>query len=101
MRAALKELHGELTLLDRALRSSAGSRGSDISAADCVVFPAIESILRAAGKDAAKAFDLGIRPLEKTSPALAAWCERVRALPGYERTYPPHWRAAPQPVAAA
>ena len=38
---------------------------------------------------------------ERRYPAIAAWCERIRALPGYERTYPPHWRAAPQPAAAA
>ncbi len=25
-------------------------------------------------------------------PALARWVTRVEALPGYERTYPPHWR---------
>ena len=101
MRAALKELHAELKLLDAALAKHRWIAGNDISAADCVVFPSIESILRAAGKEAAKAFDLGILPLEKTYPALAAWRERIRALPGYDRTYPPHWRAAPQPVAAA
>jgi glutathione S-transferase len=101
MRAALKELHAELRLLETTLAKQRWVVGSEISAADCVVFPAIESILRAAGKDAAKAFDLGIVPLEKTYPALAAWRERVRALPGYERTYPPHWRTAPQPVAVA
>jgi glutathione S-transferase len=101
MRAALKELHAELRLLETTLAKQRWIAGGEISAADCVVFPAIESILRAAGKDAAKAFDLGIVPLERTYPALAAWRERVRALPGYERTYPPHWRTAPQPVAAA
>ena len=25
-------------------------------------------------------------------PALERWLRRVEALPGYERTYPPHWR---------
>jgi hypothetical protein len=24
--------------------------------------------------------------------ALSAWLARMEALPGYERTYPPHWR---------
>ena len=27
-------------------------------------------------------------------PALGRWLSRVEALPGYERTYPPHWRDA-------
>jgi glutathione S-transferase len=25
--------------------------------------------------------------------ALAAWVKRIESIPGYERTYPPHWRA--------
>ena len=25
------------------------------------------------------------------APALARWIRRIEALPGYERTYPPHW----------
>jgi glutathione S-transferase len=24
---------------------------------------------------------------------LAAWARRIEALPNYQRTYPPHWRA--------
>jgi glutathione S-transferase len=101
IRAALKPLHAELKLLDIALAKQRWIAGGDISAADCVVHPTIESILRAAGKESAKPLELGILPLAKTYPSLAAWGERIRALPGYERTYPPHWRATPQPVAAA
>ena len=31
-------------------------------------------------------------PLESNFPAIAAWIGRVQALPGYERTVPPHWK---------
>ena len=31
-------------------------------------------------------------PMETTYPAIARWIERMGSLPGYERTYPPHWR---------
>jgi hypothetical protein len=31
-------------------------------------------------------------PIEINYPALGRWLARVEALPGYERTYPPHWR---------
>ncbi len=31
-------------------------------------------------------------PVEVNYPALGRWLARVAALPGYERTYPPHWR---------
>jgi hypothetical protein len=40
----------------------------------------------------ARPLELGFLPLETTYPALAAWVKRIEALPGYERTYPPHWR---------
>ncbi len=31
-------------------------------------------------------------PMESTYPAIARWIERVEQLPGYDRSYPPHWR---------
>jgi glutathione S-transferase len=40
----------------------------------------------------ARPLELGFLPLGEHHPALAAWVERIEALPGYERTYPPHWR---------
>jgi maleylpyruvate isomerase len=30
-----------------------------------------------------------------TYPAIARWIERMEQLPGYDRTYPPHWREGP------
>ena len=40
------------------------------------------------------AAELGARflPMERNYPALARWIGRIEALPGYDRTYPPHWR---------
>jgi len=37
---------------------------------------------------------LGARflPRERYYPAPARWIHRIEALPGYERTYPSHWR---------
>jgi hypothetical protein len=35
---------------------------------------------------------LGLLPLAERYPALEDWRLRVAALPGYKRTYPPHWR---------
>jgi hypothetical protein len=32
--------------------------------------------------------------VEVNYPALGRWLARVAALPGYERTYPPHWRGS-------
>lgn len=66
--------------------------GHAVTAADLVVLPHVQSILRAASKDAARAFALPFLPLDATHPALAAWRDRMMALPYYARTVPPHWR---------
>lgn len=101
IRAALSPLHAELRLLEAALGRTRWLAGDAISAADLVVYPTIESLMRAAGKDAAKPFELGLLPFARAYPALADWRDRIRALPGYDRTYPPHWRTTPQPAAEA
>ena len=100
LNAAIAPMHDELKALEKTLSRSRWLVGEAISSADIVIYPVIENLLRAAGKDAAKDFDLGLLPFERRYPALAAWRERIRALPGYDRTYPPHWRAA-QPAKAA
>jgi glutathione S-transferase len=39
-------------------------------------------------------FQSCVVPLAERYPALESWRQRVTALPGYARTYPPHWREA-------
>ena len=81
-----------LAHLEAAVAKSPWLAGAAISAADIVVFPWIQLLLRAAGKEAAKPLNLGFLPLATRYPHLAAWVKRIEAIPGYERTYPPHWR---------
>lgn len=92
IQAAAAAIREELRRIDTALARSDWLVGSQISAADIALFPLIQIILRAAAKDAAKPLKLGLLPLGQTYPAVAAWVKRIEALPGYERTYPPHWR---------
>jgi glutathione S-transferase len=68
--------------------------GANYSALDMVIFPWIQWLRRAL--DQAAAAELGARflPMETHYPALARWIHRIESLPGYERTYPPHWRTA-------
>jgi glutathione S-transferase len=82
----------ELKRIDGELSGSTWLVGKQISAADIALFPLIQTILRAAGKDAAKPLKLELLPLADTFPNLSTWVTRIEALPGYERTYPPHWR---------
>ena len=89
---AAQSVRRELESIDARLRQPAWLVGSKISAADIVVFPLIQLLLRAASKEAAAPFHLGLVPLAENYPNIAKWVERIEALPGYYRTYPPHWR---------
>lgn len=83
----------ELTRLEERYERGSYLLGDTITAADLCYYPLLQGLLRAAGKPAAASLELGVLPLEKRFPRLAAWCMRIEALPGYDKTYPPHWRA--------
>jgi glutathione S-transferase len=82
----------ELHMLDQRLGNSQWLIGERISAADIGVFPLIQLLLRAASKENARPFNLGLLPLAQNFPNVARWVERIEALPNYARTYPPHWK---------
>jgi glutathione S-transferase len=92
VRAALPAIRNELSRLEAVLQGRPWLVTSALSAADIAVFPMVKSLLRAASKPAASAFEHGLTPFSVNYPAIAAWLMRVEALPGYERTIPPHWR---------
>ena len=91
MRECAEQLHRELGLLSTRLERHDYLCGEGISAADLVLYPTVPRLLRALNKEAARALDLGFLPWAERYPALQAWAARIEALPGYERTYPPHW----------
>ena len=66
--------------------------GESFSAADIVIYPALKVLLRALAKPAAQELSTRFLPLAANYPALERWSKRVEALPGYDRTFPPHWR---------
>jgi len=88
---AAEIIRQELKALDARLATRNWLVGETISAADIAIFPLIQLILRAAGKDAAQPFALKWLPLAQYYPHIAKWCERIEALPNYQRTFPPHW----------
>ena len=63
--------------------------GATAGAVDFTLYPLIALLLR---MEARKRADLRIG--EALGPRLRAWMTRVETLPYFERTYPPHWRAA-------
>ena len=92
IQAAADAIRRELKIIDERLGDSKWLVGAEISAADIAIFPAVQLLLRAAGKEAARPLDLGLMPLSKTFPNIARWINRIEELPNYQRTYPPHWR---------
>ena len=89
---AATTIRRELKRIDTTLANSVWLVGAEISAADIALFPLIQILLRAASKEAAKPLNLGFSPLAQSYPNIAAWVKRLEAIPGYERTYPPHWK---------
>jgi len=94
MQAAAGELHGELGRMEQAVAGRGWLAVEQLSAADLAVYPFVEALLRAAGKEAVRPMGLGLLPLAERYPALEDWRQRIVALSGYARTYPPHWREA-------
>ena len=89
---AAQAIRQELKRVNDSLATSNWLVGTEICAADIAVFPLVQLLLRAAGKEAAQPLDLGLIPLSETFPNIARWVQRIEQLPNYQRTYPPHWR---------
>jgi len=89
---AMHVVAGEARTIEGRLSKSDWLVGEHVSAADMVVFPQIMLLLRAMEKREAGELRSRFLPMEATYPAIAAWIKRVEQLPGYDRTYPPHWR---------
>jgi glutathione S-transferase len=92
IREAAAKLKTELGFFEERLESGPYLCGEALSAADIGLLPFLLFNLRAAERDIAKNLDLGLVPFAGHYPRLAAWIKRIEALPGYDKTYPPHWR---------
>jgi glutathione S-transferase len=91
---ALAKVTPELQRLDGRLARGAWLVGDGPTAADIAWFPAMRLVVRAGSRAEPRAKELGLFPFAEIYPHIGAWIARVEALPGYDRTYPPHWRSA-------
>jgi glutathione S-transferase len=89
---AMHIVGGEARTIEGRLSQSDWLVGEQPSAADLTVFPGIMLLRRAMEKREAGDLRSRFLPMESTYPAIARWIERVERLPGYDRSYPPHWR---------
>jgi glutathione S-transferase len=92
IRDGARRLLAELRRLDDRLASQPFLCGATITAADCVAFPDVRLTLRASERAPDVMSRLGIHPIADTAPRVRRWIDRVEALPGYEQTFPAHWR---------
>jgi len=90
--SAMHVVASEARSIEARLSRSDWVVGETVSAADIVIFPSLQILLRALSKPEARDLSSRFLPLDVNYPALSRWIERVEALPGYEKTYPPHWR---------
>jgi glutathione S-transferase len=89
---AMHIVSNEARSLQNRLAQSAWLVGEQFSAADVVIFPGIQMLMRALSRPEAQELRDQLLPLALTYPAIAAWIGRVEALPNYAKTYPPHWK---------
>ena len=89
---AMHLVAGEARTIEGRLSKSDWLVGEQPSAADLTVFPGIMLLRRAMEKREAGDLRSRFLPMESTYPAIARWIERVEQLPGYARSFPPHWR---------
>ncbi len=89
---AMHAVANEARTIEGRLSKSDWIVGDACSAVDMVIFPGIQLLKRALERPQARELSSRFMPVEVNYPSLARWLARVAALPGYERTYPPHWR---------
>jgi len=73
--------------------------GESFSAVDMVIFPGFQLLKRALERPEARELASRFMPVEVNYPAVGRWVARIESLPGYERTYPPHWIGSKSPAA--
>jgi glutathione S-transferase len=89
---AMHAAASEARTIEARLSKSDWVVGESFSAVDMVIFPGIQLLRRALERPQARELSSRFMPVEVNYPALGRWLARVEALPGYDRTYPPHWR---------
>ena len=84
---------GEARSIEMRLARSDWVVGESFSAADMMIYPNIRLLLRTLQQPQAHELAARFLPMEVNYPAIGRWLDRVAALPGHERTWPPHWQS--------
>lgn len=87
---AKQALFYELSNLEKIVSGSEWLAGENISAADIIIFPFMQLLNRSEAK-LQKEIGYTLMFSHTRFPKMYEWMRRFEALPGYEKTYPPHW----------
>jgi glutathione S-transferase len=83
---------GEARTIEMRLSKGDWIVGDKPGAADYMIYPGIMLLLRALARPEARELSSRFLPVDANYPALGRWLKRVESLPGYAKTFPPHWR---------
>lgn len=89
---AMHHVANEARTIEKRLTMGDWVVGDSFSAVDMVIYPDIRLIQRALRRPAALELASRFLPIEVNYPALGRWLARVAALPGHDKTWPPHWK---------
>jgi glutathione S-transferase len=92
--AAVKIIQAEIQNINRQLSGQNYLCGNSLSAADITLYPSIRWLKRALENSPALSLAQELTNSLNDYTALIRWERLIEALPGYDRTYPPHWRAS-------
>jgi len=88
---AMHRVAGEARTIERRLSQGDWVVGDRFTAVDMVIYPDIRLLQRALARPAASELAARFLPIDINYPALGRWLDRVAALPGHARTWPPSW----------
>ncbi len=92
LNTAAQSMHAECRWLEDLLEGKPFLAGNVPSAAEAVAFPEIRLVQRAVETRFEFMAPLGFEDPQSLYPNIIAWMTRVAALPGMEKTMPPHWQ---------
>ncbi len=94
LKTPAQKMDAELRRLEAMLESRSFLAGNVPTAVDAVAFPEVRLVQRAVETRSEVMSRLGFETPSASYPQVAAWKKRIEALPGFEKTMPPHWREA-------
>jgi glutathione S-transferase len=92
LRAIAAQVRTEIAAYDAVLAQKPHLAGASLTAADIVLYPTLMLIGRIGTRTSALNLGLGLDTLRANNANVDRWARNIEALPGFDATYPPHWR---------